>query len=102
MKQSIFIEILTRLKNESPSLFKKLQVLFFSLAGIVSVLIFIKPLGLNLHGYEAYINWNTVVVLLGFGGVNMLPVADNAALGKSETEETSVGGGTVGTRKRGQ
>jgi len=102
MKQTIVNEVLTRLKNESPSLFKKLQVLFFSLAGVVTVLMLIKPLGLNLHGFEMYLNWNTVLVLLGFGGVNMLPVADNAALGKSETEETSVGGGTVGTRKPGQ
>ena len=74
MKQTIISEVLSRLKSESPTLFKKLQLLFFGLSGIVIVLILVQPLGLNLHGFEVYVNWNTVLVLLGFGGVNMLPV----------------------------
>jgi hypothetical protein len=80
MKQTIVSELLTRLKSESPTLFKRLQALFFGLAAIVVVLILIQPLGFNLHGFEVYTNWNTVMVLLGFAGVNMLPVSNPKVL----------------------
>lgn len=87
MKQTIVSELLTRLKSESPTLFKKLQLLFFSLAGIVIALILVQPLGLNLHGFEVYTNWNTVMVLLGFAGVNMLPVSNPKVLDKPLSED---------------
>jgi len=82
MQKNFIDQILVRIKSSSPAFFKKLQVLFFSLAGIVLVLIFLEPLKLNLHGFGGYVNWNTFIVLLGFAGVNMLPVTDNSVLDK--------------------
>ncbi len=82
MNQNVISQFLVRIKSESPSLFKKLQWFFFTLTGIIIVLIFLQPLHLNLHGMEVYINWNTVMVLLGFGGVALLPVKDDTVLVK--------------------
>jgi len=82
MQKNFIDQILVRVKSSSPSFFKKLQVLFFGLAGVILVLIFLEPLHLNLGGFAGYVNWNTFVVLLGFAGVNMLPVTDNSVLDK--------------------
>ena len=84
MKLSIFEELLKRLSSTSPTLFKRLQAIFFSLAGAILVLILLEPLKLNLHGFEVYVNWNTFFVLIGFAGVNMLPVSDPKVLNKKE------------------
>ena len=86
MQQNIIKELLIRVSSASPTLFKRLQALFFTLAGIVVVLIFLAPLHLSLHGFEVYVNWNTVLVLVGFGGVNMLPVSDPAVLKKNASD----------------
>lgn len=91
MQKTFISQILARVKSESPSFFKKLQVLFFTLAGIVLVLIFLEPLHINLHGFEGYVNWNTFMVLLGFAGVNMLPVADNSVLEKKVNDDETNG-----------
>lgn len=82
MNQNVFSEILFRIKSSSPTLFKRLQWVFFSLSGIIIALIFLTPLHLNLHGFEGYVNWNTVMVLLGFGGVSLLPVKDTIIIKK--------------------
>lgn len=82
MNQNIIREVLVRISSASPTLFKRLQALFFGLAGIIIVLIVLTPLGMNLYGFEVYVNWNTVMTLLGFGGVSMLPVSDPNVLNK--------------------
>lgn len=87
MQKNFIDQILARVSNTSPTLFKRLQAIFFTLAGIVIVLIFLAPLHLNLHGFEVYVNWNTVLVLAGFAGVNMLPVADPTVLQKKTNDE---------------
>lgn len=91
-KLNFFSQLLARIKNESPTLFKRLQAIFFSLAGIVLILIFLQPLHLNLHGFEQYINFNTFLVLLGFAGVNMLPVSNPEVLKKKVNDDEGVGG----------
>jgi len=88
MQKNFINQVLVRIKSSSPSFFKKLQVLFFGLAGIIIVLIFLEPLHINLHGFEGYVNWNTFIVLLGFAGVNMLPVSDSGVLEKKATAES--------------
>lgn len=90
MNQNIVKEILNRLSSSSPTLFKRLQLIFFGLALIILVLMFLAPLHLNLHGFEAYVNWNTLIVLLGFGGINMLPVADPKDLAKKTGDEDNL------------
>lgn len=97
MQKTFISQILARIKSESPSFFKKLQVLFFTLAGIVLVLIFLEPLHINLHGFEGYVNWNTFIVLLGFAGVNMLPVSDSSVLEKKVNDE-QIGGEEIPTQ----
>lgn len=87
MNQSIIKELLVRVSSASPTLFKRLQALFFGLAGLIVILIFLSPLHLNLHGFEVYVNWNTVITLLGFGGVSMLPVSDPNVLQKKTLGE---------------
>lgn len=87
MEKTFILQILTRIKSESPSFFKKLQILFFTLSGVVAAFIFLAPLHLNLHGFEEYINWNTVFVLFGCGTLNMLPVSNPAVLQKKVNEE---------------
>ena len=102
MKLSIIEELLKRISSSSPTLFKRLQALFFTLAGIILVLILLEPLKLNLHGFEGYVNWNTFLVLLGFAGVNMLPVSDPNILKKESTtepEEDGAGGRPVDRNK---
>ena len=91
MQKNFIQQILVRIKSSSPSFFKKLQVLFFSLAGLVLVLIFLEPLKLNLHGFEGYVNWNTFMVLLGFAGVNMLPVSDDTVIHKKVNDDGAAG-----------
>lgn len=83
MQQNIIKEILVRISSASPTLFKKLQLVFFGLAGLIIILILLSPLNINLHGFGVYVNWNTVITLLGFGGVSMLPVSDPKVLNKS-------------------
>lgn len=90
MQKTFIFQILARVKSESPSFFKKLQVLFFGLAGVVSLLIFLAPLHLNLFGFEGYINWNTVILLCAFGGMNMLPVSDPSVLVKKVNDDESL------------
>lgn len=80
MNQNVFNQLLVRIKSESPTLFKRLQWLFFGLSGAIITLIFLTPLHLNLHGLEGYVNWNTVMVLLGFAGVSLLPVKDDTTI----------------------
>ncbi len=89
MNQNVISQFLIRIKSESPTLFKRLQWFFFTLTGIIIVLIFLQPLHLNLHGMEVYVNWNTVMVLLGFGGVALLPVKDDTVLIKKTKNLTS-------------
>ena len=87
MNQNIIKEILVRVSSTSPTLFKRLQAIFFTLAGLVIALIFLAPLHLNLHGFEVYVNWNTVLVLASFAGLNMLPVADPKVLNGGKSDE---------------
>lgn len=87
MNQNIIKEVLVRISSSSPTLFKRLQALFFGLAAVIVVLIVLSPLGINLHGFEVYVNWNTVITLLGFGGVSMLPVSDPNVLSKKNLGE---------------
>lgn len=82
MNQNIIKEVLVRISSASPTLFKRLQAIFFGLAGLIFVLIILAPLKLNLHGFEVYVNWNTLITLLGFAGVSMLPVSDPNVLQK--------------------
>jgi len=84
MKQNLINELWTRLSSSSPTLFKRLQQIFFVLAGVVALLIFLEPLKINLHGLEVYVNWNTFTVLIGFALGNMLPVSDPKVLDKKE------------------
>lgn len=92
-KLNFFSQLLARIKNESPTLFKRLQLVFFSLAGVILVLIFLKPLHLNLHGFEDYVNFNTFLVLLGFAGINMLPVSNPEVLKKKVNDDGGDGNG---------
>ena len=94
MQQNIITELLTRVSSASPTLFKRLQAIFFALAGIVIVLIFAAPLHLNLHGLEVYVNWNTVIALLTGAGLNMLPVSDPTVLQKKTNEDENLNGDT--------
>ncbi len=87
MNQNIIKEVLVRISSASPTLFKRLHAIFFTLAGIVVVLIFLAPLHINLHGLEVYVNWNTVIALLTGAGLNMLPVADPNVLTKKVNGE---------------
>ncbi len=97
MQQNIIKELLTRVSSASPTLFKRLQAIFFTLAGVVTILIFLAPLHINLHGLEVYVNWNTVIALLTGAGLNMLPVADPTVLQKKTNDEgDGSGGGVVG------
>jgi len=82
MNQNIIKEVLVRISSASPTLFKRLQALFFGLAGLIIVLIALSPLNLNLHGFEVYVNWQTVGFLLSLGVMNMLPVSDPNVLNK--------------------
>lgn len=91
MKLDAISKLLVRLSSSSPTLFKRLQAIFFTLAGIVIVLIFLEPLHINLHGFEIYVNWNTFIVLLGFAGVNMLPVSDPTVLEKKKSLDDDSG-----------
>jgi len=87
MKQNLIEQLIARISSSSPTLFKRLQAIFFTLAGIILVLIFLEPLKLNLHGFEVYVNWNTFVVLMGFAVGNMLPVSDPKVLEKKEPKQ---------------
>lgn len=103
MQQNIIKELLVRVRNSSPTLFKRLQAVFFTLAALVIILILLEPLHLNLHGFEVYINWNTVLVLIGFAGMNMLPVSDpNVLQNKTDddglSEEDGTDTGLIGSR----
>lgn len=91
MQQNIIKELLVRLSSASPTLFKKLQTVFFTLAAIVIILIFLAPMNIDLHGFGVYVNWNTVLTLLGFAGISMLPVSDSNVLSK-KTNDDGVGG----------
>lgn len=82
MNQNIIKEVLVRISSASPTLFKRLQAIFFGLAGLIFVLIILAPLNLNLQGFEVYVNWNTLITLFGFAGVSMLPVSDPNVLQK--------------------
>lgn len=102
MKQNIIKEILVRVSNASPTLFKRLQAIFFSATALVVVLIFLAPLNINLHGFEVYVNWDTVLTLFGFATLSMLPVADPNVLNKKtngDSDDTGLVGGRPDDRK---
>ena len=81
MKSKFLSELVKRISSESPALFKKLQWLFFTLAALVG---FVAFFDLQLPSFWAklmpYMNLETVSVLLGFGGISILPVEDGSKL----------------------
>lgn len=84
-----FAELLIRLQLESPRFFRRLQLIFYPLAGIAQIFTGLRDMGFVFPAeLNGMLSQTTAVVLFFAGVLSTLPVKDSNKLHRHLSEKT--------------